>query len=164
MALIAKIWDRFEEICIVLLLAFMTCVNFINVIGRYFFNRSFSSAEELVVTSFVYVSMFGIAVAYKRGAHLGMDLLTQRVPPKARAWMVLLSLLCSMILIGIIFFLSFDIIASQMRSGERTSATGLPAYYQRISIPLGCFLMTIRALQWGVLTFRKDFFGAAKGD
>jgi len=164
MVLIAKIWDRFEEICIVLLLAFMTVVNFINVIGRYFFSRSFSSAEELVVTSFVYVSMFGIAVAYKRGAHLGMDLLTQRVPQKVRAWMVLFSLLCSMILIGIIFYLSFDIIASQMRTGERASATGLPAYYQRISIPLGCFLMTIRSIQWGVLEFRKDFFGKAKGD
>jgi len=164
MMLIAKIWDRFEEVCIVLLLAFMTCVNFINVVGRYFFNRSFSSAEELVITSFVYVSMFGIAVAYKRGAHLGMDLLTQRFSPKGRACMAIFSLICSLILIGIIFFLSFDIIAAQMRSGERTSATGLPAYYQRISIPLGCVLMTIRALQWGVLEFRKGFFGGAKGN
>ena len=163
MARIAKIWDRFEEICIVLLLAFMTTVNFVNVVGRYFFSRSFSSAEELCIVGFVYVSMFGIAVAYKRGAHMGMDFVTARIPPKYRAWLVVISTLTCLLFIGIIFYLSFDVIAGQIRSGERTSATGLPAYYQRISIPLGCFLMTIRTIQRGILDFRKNYFGEARG-
>jgi len=159
MKLIAKIWDRFEETCIVLLLAFMTTVNFVNVVGRYFFNRSFSSAEELTITGFVYVSMFGIAVAYKRGTHLGMDFFTQKIPPRYRAWFILFSALCSLFFISVVFYLSFDVIAAQIRSGERTSATGLPAYYQRISIPLGCFLMTIRTIQWGILDFIKNYSG-----
>ena len=163
MALIAKIWDRFEEICIVLLLAFMTTVNFVNVVGRYFFSRSFSSAEELCIVGFVYVSMFGIAVAYKRGAHMGMDFVTAKITPKYRAWLVVISALACLLFTSIIFYLSFDVIAGQIRSGERTSATGLPAYYQRISIPLGCFLMTIRTIQRGVLEFRKNFFAAARG-
>jgi C4-dicarboxylate transporter DctQ subunit len=164
MKVIAKIWDWCEETCIVLLLAFMTIVNFVNVVGRYFFNRSFSSAEELVITSFVYISMFGIAVAYKRGAHLGMGLITENVSPKIRAWMILFSVLCSMILISLIFYLSFDMIGGQIRSGERTSATGLPAYYQRISIPLGCLLIAMRTIQWGVFAFKKDFYGKARGE
>jgi len=163
MKLIAKIWDRFEETCIVLLLAFMASFNFINVIGRYFFSRSFSSTEELSITGFVYVSMFGIAVAYKRGSHLGMDFFTQKVQPKYRAWLILLSALCCLLLINLVFYYSFDVIAAQMRSGERTSATGLPAYYQRISIPVGCFLMNIRTIQWGIVSFRKNFFGKAVG-
>ena len=163
MVLIGKIWDRFEEICIVLLLAFMTIVNFVNVIGRYFFGRSFSSAEELCIVGFVYASMFGIAVAYKRGAHLGMDFFTTKIPPKYRAWLVVISVVASLLLIGITFYLSFDVIAGQIRSGERTSATGFPAYYQRISIPLGCFLMTIRTIEWGVLEFRKNFLVEVRG-
>jgi C4-dicarboxylate transporter DctQ subunit len=161
MKLIAKIWDRFEETCVVLLLAFMASVNFINVVGRYFFSRSFSSAEELSITGFVYVSMFGIAIAYKRGAHMGMDFVTAKITPKYRACLIVISAMACLFFISLIFYLSFDVIAGQLRSGERTSATGLPAYYQRISIPLGCFLMTIRTIQWGIREFRKNYFGMA---
>jgi len=163
MKLIAKIWDTFEEVCIVVLLAFMTSVNFINVVGRYFFNRSFSSIEELSITGFVYVSMFGIAVAYKRGSHMGMDFFTRKVSEKYRSWLVLVSAVACLIFIGMVFYLSFDVIAGQMRSGERTSATGLPAYYQRIAIPLGGVLMTIRTIQWGIVEFRKNYIGKAGG-
>jgi len=163
MNLIAKIWDKFEETCIVLLLVFMTSVNFVNVVGRYFFNRSFSSAEELTITGFVYVSMFGIAIAYKRGSHMGMDFFAKKVSERSRAWLVVISAVACLLFISIVFYLSFDVIAAQMRSGERTSATGLPAYYQRISIPLGCFLMTIRTVQWGIVEFRKNYFGKAGG-
>jgi len=159
MKLLAKIGDLFEEACIVLLLAFMTLMNFINVMSRYFFHRSFSFTEELVITGFVYVTMFGIAVAYKRGAHLGMGLITENVPSKVRSFMVIISAICSLILIAIIFHLSFDMIGGQVRSGEKTAALGLPAYYQRVSIPLGCVLMTIRTVQWGITSFKKDFFG-----
>ena len=161
---IAKIWDWLEESCIVFILVFMTIFNFINVIGRYFFNRSFSSIEELTITGFVYVSMFGIAAAYKRGSHLAMDLITQVVSAKARAWLIVFSVICSLFFLTIIFYLSFDIIGAQIRSGERTSATGLPAYYQRLCIPIGCVLIYIRIFQWGFLEFRKNYFAKEGGN
>ncbi|MDR3312539.1 MAG: TRAP transporter small permease [Spirochaetaceae bacterium] len=160
MKLIVKVWDFLEEACIIVLLTFMAGMNFLNVMSRYFFHRSFSFTEELVITCFVYVSMFGIAAAYKRGSHLGMGLITENVTPRIRSFMVLFSMLCSLALIGAIFYLSLDVIAGQMRSGEKTPVLGLPAYYQRVSIPLGCVLMAIRTGQWGFLAFRKDFFGA----
>ena len=61
--------DYIEETIIVLLLAFMCIMNFINVIFRYLFASSFSFTEELTVMAFVWVTMMGIATGYKRCGH-----------------------------------------------------------------------------------------------
>jgi len=71
--IIDKIINHIEEILIVIMMAYMTIMNFINVLGRYVFSASFSFTEELTVTVFVWVTMLGIALGFKRNVHLGMS-------------------------------------------------------------------------------------------
>ena len=80
-----KILDYAEETFIVLCLAFMSIMNFINVVSRYCFSNSFSFTEELTVMAFVWITMFGVAAGYKRCAHLGMSYIVERFPKKGQA-------------------------------------------------------------------------------
>ncbi|MDR3048257.1 MAG: TRAP transporter small permease [Elusimicrobiota bacterium] len=159
--LIEKVWSYFEEICLIVFFAFMVIMNFANVLSRYALNMSISFADELVICIFVWMTMFGTAAAYKRGAHFAMGLLSEYAKPKYMAWVSLFSTLCSMLLIILLFYYSFDMINSQIISGQATAALRMPVYYQGLAIPIGCVLIAIRVIQFGINDFKKYFYFSA---
>ena len=71
-----------DNICGLLLLAMMvlTCIN---VFARYVFKSSMPFVEELTALGLVIISLSGAAVAAKRGAHLGLTVLTDLLPEKS---------------------------------------------------------------------------------
>ncbi len=78
-----------DNICGLLLLAMMvlTCIN---VFARYVFKSSMPFVEELTALGLVIISLSGAAVAAKRGAHLGLTVLTDLLPEKVQKGCVLL--------------------------------------------------------------------------
>ena len=76
-----KFWNELEDnICGILLLVMMllTCVN---VFARYVLLSSMPFVEELTNAGLILLSIAGAAVAAKRGAHLGLTVLTERFSP-----------------------------------------------------------------------------------
>ena len=53
---------------------------FLNVITRYFIQYSFAFTEEVEVACLVWLTMLGAAAGFRRGIHLGFDLLKIRFP------------------------------------------------------------------------------------
>jgi TRAP-type C4-dicarboxylate transport system permease small subunit len=157
---LSKIWDYFEEGALILFFAFMTIMNFANVLSRYVFNMSISAADELLICVFVWISMFGAATAYKRGSHFAMGLLAESASPKVRAYMSLFATICSFVLISVLFYYSLGMIEMQMITGQKTPALGMPAYIQGLSIPVGSIVIAIRIVQFGIADFKKYFFKA----
>lgn len=145
-----KILDYAEETFIVLCLAFMSIMNFINVVSRYCFSNSFSFTEELTVMAFVWITMFGVAAGYKRCAHLGMSYIVERFPKKGQAIFVLFSMVCSLVMIIIMIQTGFEMVAGQIQLGAKTPALQLPAAMQGLSIPVGGIFIAIRTLQAGI--------------
>jgi TRAP-type C4-dicarboxylate transport system permease small subunit len=121
---------------------------------------SISFADELVICIFVWMTMFGTATAYKKGAHFAMGLLAEYVKPRVMAWLSLFSTLCSMVLIILLFYYSFDMISAQINSGQATAALRMPVYYQGLAIPVGCVMIAIRIIQFGIADFKKNYFSA----
>jgi TRAP-type C4-dicarboxylate transport system permease small subunit len=160
--IIGKIWTYFEESCLIIFFAFMTLMNFANVLSRYLLNMSISASEELIICIFVWMSMFGAATAYKRGAHFAMGLLAESAGPKFRRILTLLAAICSLIMIAVLFYYSFDMIQSQIASGQRTAALRMPVYYQGLAIPIGCIMIAIRVVQSAVNDFKKYSAPAAQ--
>ncbi|MDR3243547.1 MAG: TRAP transporter small permease [Elusimicrobiota bacterium] len=158
--ILVKIWDYFEEGCLVLFFAFMTIMNFANVLSRYAFNMSISATDELLICVFVWISMFGAATAYKRGSHFAMGLIAENVSPKTRAYMGLFGTICSLIIVSVLFYYSLGMIEMQMMTGQTTPALGMPAYIQGLSIPVGSVVIAIRVIQSGVADFKKYFLKA----
>lgn len=81
----------FEETVIALLLGLMTIVTFINVVLRYVFNSSLIWGLEVVLILFAWLILFGISYAVKITAHLGVDAVTNRLPPKPRRIVALIA-------------------------------------------------------------------------
>lgn len=145
--------DYIEETIIVFLLAFMSVMNFANVVSRKLLSSSFSFTEELTVMAFVWVTMLGVAVGYKRFAHLGMSYFVEMLPRKGQAIMAAVSMLCSLIMIVILIQYGIQMVQSQIMLNARTPAMQLPSAMQGLSIPVGGIFIAIRTIQAGVTQF-----------
>lgn len=150
---LSKGLDWLEETLIVVLLAFMAIMNFINVLSRYVFSASFSFTEELTIMAFVWVTMLGVSAGYKRVAHLGMSYIVEKFPPRVQAIFALLSMLCSLIMIVILIKYGFQMVQGQLQLDARTPALHMPAAFQGLSIPVGGIFIAIRTLQAGSTQF-----------
>ncbi len=75
--------EQLEEWLIALLLAVMTLVSFVQVVARYVFNYSFTSALELTTTLFAWLIFLGIPYGVRVGSHIGVDALVKSLGPKA---------------------------------------------------------------------------------
>jgi C4-dicarboxylate transporter DctQ subunit len=79
--------DRIEETLIAGILGVMTLITFANVVTRYGFNQNILWALELTVFLFGWLVLLGASYAVKKGAHLGVDIVINMLPPKPRRLM-----------------------------------------------------------------------------
>lgn len=155
-----KTFDWLEEAFIVVLMTFMVTLNFINVVSRRVFSASLSFTEELTIIAFVWITMIGIAAAYKRLAHLGMSFIVDKFGPKGKAVFSLLSMVCSLVLIVVMIIYGIDMIQGQIAMNAKTPALMLPAWIQGASIPVGGAFMAFRTIQ----AYLSDFARLRKMD
>ena len=155
MRTLIKILDKFEEAVLVVGLSFMAAMNFANVFSRYLLANSFSFTEELTMIVFVWMTMFGIAVGYKRYAHLGMSFVSDNVPGKARAIMALFWTACSFIAMALMVQYGITMCQGLIRLGVKTPALDIPSTTQGLAIPVGGVFICIRILQSGYLEIKK---------
>lgn len=160
MRAMARAFDFLEEGLIVLGLAFMTVMNFVNVVSRYCFTNSFSFTEEITVMAFVWVSMLGIAAGFKRSSHLGMSYFVELFPQKMQAFMALFSMFCSVAMMAIMIDEGIVMVEGQIMLGARTPALELPVMVQGLAVPVGGGLIALRALGAGYREFKRLYWGA----
>ena len=83
--------DRAGEALIVLLFAAIVLVGGLQVLCRYGFNASLSWSEELQRYGLIWMVFVALVAGYRRGAHIGMSLLLERLPraaQRALGWFV----------------------------------------------------------------------------
>lgn len=76
--------NRLEETVLAFLLGMMTVVTFVNVVLRYVFNSGILWGLEITLVLFAWLVMFGMSYCLKINAHLGVDLLINRVSDPVR--------------------------------------------------------------------------------
>lgn len=160
--MIFKGLDYLEEGLIVLGLAFMTGMNFVNVVSRYCFTNSFSFTEEITIITFVWISMLGIAAGFKRVSHLGMSYFVELFPKKIQAYMALFSMLCSLTMIFFMVYEGITMVSNQMMLGAKTAALGIPLAFQGLAIPVGGSFIGLRIIQSGFSEFKRISAEAAQ--
>ena len=155
MRLLGKILDYFEESLIIIMMAYMAIMNFLNVVFRYCFASSFSFTEELTVTVFVWVTMLGIAAGFKRYAHLGMSFVVELFGHKARALFALFGVICSLIFMTLVLYYGIEMVQGQITMGSTTPVMRMPQAVQGLSMPIGAIFVLIRILQAGYLQVKE---------
>lgn len=142
-------------ICSVLFLA-MTFLGFANVVVRYGTNYSLAVTEELLTNGFLLLTVFGAAVAARRGDHLAVTLVHDMLPPVLQRVVFLISLLLSLALLAMSAWFSWQSVINMIDSGIRSYGLGLPAWYYQIGVPFGFALVLIRYLQHAIDVMRGD--------
>ncbi len=85
-------------------------IAFVNVVLRYAFNESLTWAGELTNYAFIWGALFGAAYGFKRGIHIQVTILLEKLPsPIAKAFMIFAHTL-SFIYLSVMAYLSYKLI------------------------------------------------------
>lgn len=126
-----RIFKRFERVLAVfagISLFIMMVLTFVDVIGRYGFNKSIFGSSEMIEVLMVVVIFAGVAFVTASDQHIKVDIFApwlQRVAPNLQRWVVhVFSLL---IYAGLTFELGRHMVAS-LTSGKRTAVLDFPQW------------------------------------
>jgi C4-dicarboxylate transporter DctQ subunit len=150
--------DRLEEWIVMLMLAAMTVLTFVQVVLRYVFNSGFTWALELTTIFFAMMIFVGISYGVRVGAHIGVDALVKLMPrPLRRGVSILVVLLC-LVYAGIVLIGSWDYVSKMRMVGIELEDLPFPMWIVRAIMPLGYALLAFRFLQilWQLVTGKSD--------
>ncbi|MBA4493063.1 TRAP transporter small permease [Paenactinomyces guangxiensis] len=151
---ILKLLNQVLNGVIVVIMAGMVSLVFLNVVLRYGFESGITWSEEMARYMFVWIVFLGAVVAVKDKSHLGVDLLIARVPRPVQKILYFIS--NSLVIFVLILFIDglFKMIElNKMVSGP---ATGIPvAFFYLAGVVAGVLMIIIS----GVQTIRFVFFG-----
>ncbi len=141
---VTNVLDKVENIVLVSMFVAMVLVIFFQVIMRYVFKNSLSWSEELGKFIFVWISWLGIAIGQKRGEHIRITLLVDRLPFKGQQFLNLLSDIIVILICLVTTYYSISLVGSQ--AGTRYAGIKISMSWGYLSVAVGCILMIIRCI------------------
>lgn len=135
-----------EEIGSGFFLIITTVLVLINVFLRYFLNMGIIWSEEVATGCFVWSVFLGSAACYKRGKHVGVDMLVKRFSPKVQTRIdlviniVLLVINSSFTLISIRYL--------QVSARKPTPVLGISSAFISSSIFVSFLIMTLHTINF----------------
>ncbi|TCL37620.1 TRAP-type C4-dicarboxylate transport system permease small subunit [Anaerospora hongkongensis] len=82
----ALVLDSFFENFAIISLLGVIIIMIVQVATRKLFNFVFFWSEEAILLSLVWFSFMGIAIGFREGVHMGVEALTDRLPPVVNKW------------------------------------------------------------------------------
>ncbi len=146
-AKIDKIFSVLEKIVSCICVIVMSVLVFINVIARFVFNNSLAFSDEISTYLFVLMSFMGTAIAARRGAHLGLSILTDRVSPKARICISMFTYGISALFCLLIVIFGVQMVVSQYQLGQESAAMQWPEWIYGSFVPIGAAFATLAFIQ-----------------
>ena len=135
-------------------LSVTTVIVIMNVFTRYFLNFTFLWAEEIAVGCFVWTIFLGTTAAYRKNSLIGVEVLVEFLPEKARDIVELITNLGLLMLLGTMAYFSYTYVAG---SSKITAALEISYGYINAALVLSFALMTLYTLYYIVRSFKKVF-------
>lgn len=129
--------------------------NFVNVVGRYVFGRTFISADEVQIYIMVYIAFLGAAVAAWRRMHLRMDVLVQRMPRGVQAALGVAELLLTVALAGFVLYVASGYAHQMAGLDARSQNAGIPMWIPHSAIAIGFGLIAVLSILQIIQLFKK---------
>ncbi|SFQ38388.1 TRAP transporter, DctM subunit [Variovorax sp. OK605] len=120
------------------------CVLFAGVVSRYVFHAPLVWSDELASILFLWLSMLGAVVALRRGEHMRMTALVQKVQPQTRAMLDAFAIAASVAFLVLIIWPSIDY--AHEESFIVTPALEISNAWRAAAIPAGIGIMLVMAL------------------
>lgn len=150
-----KIFKDIEDhFCAAILLA-MLILTFVNVVARKLFNSSMPFVEELTTCGLMVLSIIGAATAAKRGAHLGLSLITDLLPLKAQRYIALIGDILAAAFSGLIVYYGYFMVLNEYTNKLKTAGMSWPEWLFGMWLPIGGVILTLRYIQLAVKNFKS---------
>ena len=154
-----KFLNSFEDGICAIILFIMLILTFINVIARKFLvlidpsMGSMPFVEELTCVGLMILSILGAATASRRGAHLGLSVITDLLPKTAQNVIQLICDLLDAAFCVAIIYLGYLMVQNQVNSNVLSMGMSWPTWLYGMWLPIGGAVLFIRQIQLAVKTF-----------
>lgn len=142
-----KFFNTIEDSFCAIVLVVMLALTFINVIARYVFLASMPFVEELTRLGLMILSLVGAAVAAKRGAHLGLSVITDLLPAKAQNVLAGLANLLGVFFGVILVYYGYEMVRNEYVNDLKTAGMQWPEWIFGMWVLVGGAVMVIRYVQ-----------------
>lgn len=154
-----KFLNSFEDGICAIILFIMLILTFINVIARYVLLASMPFVEELTCVGLMVLSILGAATASRRGAHLGLSVVTDLLPQTAQSVIALICDILNAAFCVVIVYLGYLMVQNQINSNVLSMGMSWPVWLYGIWLPIGGVVLFIRQVQLAIQNFIKTIHG-----
>ena len=141
-----KILDRICDVIkyfIASIIMLAIIVAFIEVVRRYFFSQVFVWSDEFIRFCIIYVGLVGGAAAYRYGQLVCFDSLLNRLGPKGKFILGVISDTLSLVLLVVCFVLSVRTVTSRSVVTSLSTGMKIPMTVPYMAFVIGFFLMIL---------------------
>ena len=155
---VIRVWDKTEEVLVVILIGLASYLTFQEVVLRYVFNTGWSGSYEITTMALIWCTFIGASLGVKENIHIGVDVLVVKFGPKTQRILIIVSIaLC--LLFGIIVAVKgFEF--SKFISSRRLLSRDLriPMEIGYLAIPVGGVLVSLRFVERLVHVLKGESF------
>lgn len=141
-----RLIDRFEEIFLAVGLAVMTVLTFTQVLLREF-GTGFVWSLEATTYTFAWLVLIGMSYGVRTRAHISVDLLAAKLPPRAARGLTVVVLLLALAYCGFMFVGSLVFVDRLMTLGNNARDIPLPRWLLTGVMPFAFLLLAARLCQ-----------------
>ncbi len=158
--LIMMAWENLEVSIGVATLATLTVICFMQVVARYVFQYSFRWSEEISRFLVVWCTFGGSAYAFRKGAHVSITFVVDRLPGKMHFLVWIFSRLVTILFFAILGYNGWLHTVQQFANKQVAPATRLPVAIPYSAVPIGCVLIILRLIYQTVKEVKGQGGGA----
>lgn len=128
-------------------LASMTLLTFVQVVLRYVFATGLVWSLEATTYLAAWLVLVGMSYGVRTEAHIAVDLLTSRLPPRAARVVAALALVLALAYCALMIYGSSALIAGLVRLGNDARDIPLPRWLLTGIMPVAFALLAVRLVQ-----------------
>jgi len=153
-----KILTKFEENVASFFYIVMLIDILYAVFMRYVMKDAFQAGEEIARYCMIWGVYIGVSTGTKKRAHLGIDMLVDRMPKKVKKIVTFCGDIVVLAIYMVLFATGCFLVIKTIQTGQRTPALQIPFYYVYLALPVGFGLSTLRV----IINIWKDHFNKNK--
>jgi len=155
-------YNRIEAVMIMVLLTIMTVIMFFSVVSRYFFNFTFSWAEQVTRIMFVWATFAGISLGALRSAHMRVSAISLITGEKRSKYVFVFGNIVAAVFGFVISYYMFNCMMNAFRNNQTfTAVPGLNVGYMYLGGVIGMIGFGIRCVQGIVNELKAGKQGAS---
>lgn len=121
----------------------MTLAAFAQVVNRNIIHASVSWFEELSRYCMVYMALLAAETGLRDGTQISVTAVTEMFNGKSRGFLELIAKMVVIVFSVIVFITSFEILKTQITSGQMSPGLKLPMYLPYFALPLSFGIISI---------------------